>query len=131
MHTAHMWENWSTLSDCVRQGTRTLCRDAVAWPTRALPAGDPVGALPASVAETLPIPADSAPAALGAVDVVLPILHGPFGEDGTVQGLCELAEDFIVYLVGRALERCGEQLKRLERDPKKLEIITKPFPRIT
>ena len=47
------------------------------------------------------------------------------------EGLCELAEDFIVYLVGRALERCGEQLKRLERDPKKLEIVTKPFPRIT
>ena len=30
--------------------------------------------------------------ALGAVDVVLPILHGPFGEDGTVQGLLELAD---------------------------------------
>jgi D-alanine-D-alanine ligase len=45
----------------------------------------------ATVAETLPIPADSAPATLGAVDVVLPVLHGPFGEDGTVQGLCELA----------------------------------------
>jgi D-alanine-D-alanine ligase len=44
-----------------------------------------------STAETLPVPADSAPATLGAVDVVLPILHGPFGEDGTVQGLCELA----------------------------------------
>jgi D-alanine-D-alanine ligase len=45
----------------------------------------------ASVAETLPVPAANAPAALGAVDVVLPILHGPFGEDGTVQGLLELA----------------------------------------
>jgi D-alanine-D-alanine ligase len=44
-----------------------------------------------SVAETLPVPAKNAPAALGAVDVVLPILHGPFGEDGTVQGLLELA----------------------------------------
>ena len=33
----------------------------------------------------------SPPEALGAVDVVLPILHGPFGEDGTVQGLLELA----------------------------------------
>jgi D-alanine-D-alanine ligase len=44
------------------------------------------------VAETLPVLADSKPAeALGAVDVVLPILHGPFGEDGTVQGLLELA----------------------------------------
>ena len=27
-----------------------------------------------------------------AVDVVFPILHGPFGEDGTVQGLLKLAE---------------------------------------
>jgi D-alanine-D-alanine ligase len=41
---------------------------------------------------SLPVVADSAPAAaLGAVDVALPILHGPFGEDGTVQGLLELA----------------------------------------
>ena len=45
----------------------------------------------ASVAETLPVPAANAPATLGAVDVVLPILHGPFGEDGTVQGMLELA----------------------------------------
>jgi D-alanine-D-alanine ligase len=44
-----------------------------------------------SIAETLPVPAANAPATLGAVDVVLPILHGPFGEDGTVQGLLELA----------------------------------------
>lgn len=27
---------------------------------------------------------------LGAVDLVFPILHGPFGEDGTIQGLLEL-----------------------------------------
>ena len=31
------------------------------------------------------------PALLGEVDVVLPVLHGPFGEDGTIQGLLELA----------------------------------------
>ena len=43
-------------------------------------------------AETLPIPAsDKVPATLGDVDVVFPILHGPLGEDGTVQGLLELA----------------------------------------
>ena len=29
---------------------------------------------------------------VGGVDVVFPILHGPFGEDGTVQGLLELAD---------------------------------------
>ena len=48
--------------------------------------------LPEASVETLPVVANSAPAAaLGQVDVVLPILHGPFGEDGTVQGLLELA----------------------------------------
>ena len=31
------------------------------------------------------------PAELGEVDVVLPMLHGPFGEDGTMQGLLEMA----------------------------------------
>jgi D-alanine-D-alanine ligase len=31
------------------------------------------------------------PKALGDVDVVLPLLHGPYGEDGTLQGLLELA----------------------------------------
>jgi D-alanine-D-alanine ligase len=32
------------------------------------------------------------PRELGAVDVVFPLLHGPFGEDGTLQGLLELAD---------------------------------------
>jgi D-alanine-D-alanine ligase len=50
------------------------------------------GGKPEPSVETLPVVADSAPAAaLKEVDVVLPILHGPFGEDGTVQGLLELA----------------------------------------
>ena len=26
------------------------------------------------------------------IDVVFPILHGPYGEDGTIQGLCEMAD---------------------------------------
>ena len=44
------------------------------------------------VTQSLPVLADSKPAAaIGSVDVVLPVLHGPFGEDGTVQGLLELA----------------------------------------
>ena len=29
---------------------------------------------------------------LGEVDVVFPLLHGPFGEDGTLQGMLELAD---------------------------------------
>ena len=50
-------------------------------------------AAPQSPSATLPIPGDatSAAASLADLDVVLPILHGPFGEDGTVQGLLELA----------------------------------------
>ncbi len=32
------------------------------------------------------------PLPLGAVDVVFPLLHGPFGEDGTLQGMLELAD---------------------------------------
>jgi len=46
----------------------------------------------ATTAETLPVLYDGGPLErLGSIDVVLPILHGPFGEDGTVQGLLELA----------------------------------------
>ncbi|GAB98019.1 D-alanine-D-alanine ligase [Kineosphaera limosa] len=33
-----------------------------------------------------------APVDLGDIDVVFPLLHGPFGEDGTIQGLLELAD---------------------------------------
>ena len=36
-------------------------------------------------------PAASVPADLGEVDVVLPLLHGAYGEDGTIQGLLEMA----------------------------------------
>ncbi|MGP3948304.1 D-alanine--D-alanine ligase family protein [Streptomyces sp. 7N604] len=33
----------------------------------------------------------SVPKVLGEVDVVFPVLHGPYGEDGTIQGLLELS----------------------------------------
>jgi D-alanine-D-alanine ligase len=46
-------------------------------------------------AASAPVPALRAPGhiphLLGEVDVVLPVLHGPFGEDGTIQGLLEMA----------------------------------------
>jgi D-alanine-D-alanine ligase len=35
--------------------------------------------------------AGAVPKALGEVDVVFPVLHGPYGEDGTLQGLLELS----------------------------------------
>ncbi len=46
-------------------------------------------------------------------------------------GLQELAEEFIEYIVGRVLERQMEALKQLERDITKLENVKRPFPRIT
>ncbi len=49
-----------------------------------LPAGETEGGLPVPTSGRAPEP-------LGSVDVVFPVLHGPFGEDGTVQGLLELA----------------------------------------
>lgn len=57
----------------------------------ALPQAADLPELPAGPAETLPVPTDGSPAALGMFDVVLVLLHGPHGEDGTVQGLLELA----------------------------------------
>jgi asparaginyl-tRNA synthetase len=46
-------------------------------------------------------------------------------------GLQELAEEFIEHIVDRALERCKEELKTLERDVSKLENVRRPFPRIS
>ena len=40
---------------------------------------------------TVPACADASPAAGIDIDVVFPVLHGPYGEDGTIQGLLELA----------------------------------------
>src|SRR5215204_3807382 len=38
-----------------------------------------------------PPASEKLPAGLGSVDVVFPVLHGPYGEDGTIQGMLELA----------------------------------------
>jgi asparaginyl-tRNA synthetase len=46
-------------------------------------------------------------------------------------GLQELAEEFVEYIVGRTVERCQEELKTLERDTTKLQNVMRPFPRIT
>jgi D-alanine-D-alanine ligase len=49
-----------------------------------LPDGSETSGPPASANEKLP-------AGLASVDVVFPVLHGPYGEDGTIQGMLELA----------------------------------------
>ena len=53
-----------------------------------------------------------------ALDVVFPILHGPFGEDGTVQGLLKLAGVPFVGsgILGSAVGMDKEMMKRLLRE---------------
>ena len=52
------------------------------------------------------------------VDIIFPVLHGTFGEDGTIQGLLELAD--IAYVgagvVGSAAGMDKDVMKRLFRD---------------
>jgi D-alanine-D-alanine ligase len=48
-------------------------------------AGDP------TVKELVVLDGADSPPDLASVDVVFPLLHGPYGEDGTIQGLLELA----------------------------------------
>jgi D-alanine-D-alanine ligase len=58
--------------------------------------------------------------ALGEVDVVFPVLHGPFGEDGTVQGLLKPANVPFVGagVLGSAVGMDKDVMKRLLRDAK-------------
>jgi D-alanine-D-alanine ligase len=55
---------------------------------------------------------------LTGIDVVFPILHGPFGEDGTVQGLLKLANlPFVgAGVLGSAVGMDKDVMKRLLRD---------------
>lgn len=103
---------WVTAQDA----ERLLNGDANA-PARQLRAGDPDVTAPAAVLKrgeaviVPPVPAEKASSALAPLeiqasadlttatqqraldlDVVFPVLHGTFGEDGTIQGLFELAD---------------------------------------
>ena len=69
---------------------------ALAISDRDLPQVDPRGAAlvlagDPTVKSLVVLDAAASPPELGSVDVVFPLLHGPFGEDGTIQGLLELA----------------------------------------
>jgi D-alanine-D-alanine ligase len=55
---------------------------------------------------------------LGPIDVVFPILHGPYGEDGTIQGLLKLFNAPFVgaSVLGSAIGMDKDVMKRLLRD---------------
>jgi D-alanine-D-alanine ligase len=65
---------------------------------RWISAGDPMRELeskskeiPGASSVSGPPASGRLPGSLSSVDVVFPVLHGPFGEDGTIQGMLELA----------------------------------------
>jgi D-alanine-D-alanine ligase len=68
--------------------------------------------LPSPLAESTPS------SAAGQIDVIFPVLHGTFGEDGTIQGLFEIAG--IPYVgagvLGSAIGMDKDVMKRLLRD---------------
>ncbi|HME10599.1 MAG TPA: D-alanine--D-alanine ligase family protein [Bryobacteraceae bacterium] len=65
-----------------------------------------------------PRPIAPEPGANAEIDVVIPVLHGTFGEDGTVQGLLELAD--LPYVgagvLGSAVSMDKEVMKRLAHE---------------
>jgi D-alanine-D-alanine ligase len=113
------------------EGAERLLRgeQVAALPLRA---GDPQATEPAAVlaqGETIVVPPTPADAALEPfagprrrasdraieVDVIFPVLHGTFGEDGTIQGLLELAD--VAYVgagvLGSAAGMDKDVMKRL------------------
>ena len=77
------------------------------------PSVDPTGPKLLPLAKSSP-----APNARPEVDVIFPVLHGTFGEDGTIQGLLELA-DFPYVGAGVLASSAGmdkDVMKRLFRD---------------
>jgi len=97
------------------EGARLLCggdQARVEFGRRDQPAAIVPGAMQTPIARLGPrrLP--------GNIDVVFPVLHGPFGEDGTVQGLLKLAEVPFVGagVIGSAVGMDKDVMKRLLRD---------------
>ncbi len=77
-------------------GGNALKQLAAASPTPLLSAGvessdDTTATETATTRELVPGAATSS-SPLSSIDVAFPLVHGPFGEDGTIQGLLELAD---------------------------------------
>lgn len=80
--------------------------------------GTEVSLLPGGKGRLVALPQGQAPFELPKVDVLFPVLHGPFGEDGSVQGLAEVAD--IAYVgcgvLGSANAMDKDTAKRLMKE---------------
>lgn len=77
-----------------KDGEWRLCPVADEFPAHVPETGAEVALLPGGGGRLLTLSGaegGAAGAAIQNVDVIFPVLHGPFGEDGTVQGAAELA----------------------------------------
>jgi D-alanine-D-alanine ligase len=96
----------------VGEGSQKLLGDVLKSGRRVMLSSDP------SVAALVPL--DEKPGGALRVDVVFPVLHGTFGEDGTVQGLLDLAG--LPYVgagvLGSAVGMDKDMQKRLFREAK-------------
>jgi D-alanine-D-alanine ligase len=104
-----------------KEGVWLLCSlDNRDFPATTPTSGSRVALLPGGEGRCLVMPHDndlSAPQET-ILDVIFPVLHGPFGEDGTVQGAAELAG--VPYVgsdvLGSAIAMDKDVAKRLLRD---------------
>lgn len=80
--------------------------------------GSEVSLLPGGKGRLLVLPQSGAPHELPPIDVVFPVLHGPFGEDGSVQGLAEVANIAFVGcgILGSAAAMDKDIAKRLLKE---------------
>ena len=99
----------------LEQGSRFLAGSGE-LPAPLMRGGENLALVPGKGEEQLVLP--SGHPAPGSLDVVFPVLHGPFGEDGTVQGLLKLANIPFVgaSVLGSAVGMDKDVMKRLLRD---------------
>jgi len=78
----------------------------------------PKEAIATTLAKGEPVSLPAEPSSRGMVDVIFPVLHGTYGEDGTIQGLLELGN--VPYVgagvLGSAVGMDKDVMKRLLRD---------------
>ncbi|MBI5303106.1 MAG: D-alanine--D-alanine ligase [Chloroflexi bacterium] len=73
-------------------GDKALAQLIAASPSLLLKSGEAVNDETVALNGKSLVPTTTEASPLGAIDVAFPLIHGPMGEDGTVQGLLELAD---------------------------------------
>ncbi len=83
---------WLTAGDPMRRLADSTAHNGAGKPDGSAPSADLAPADPPLETDRWALlPRAAQGGQLPAIDVIFPVLHGPFGEDGTVQGLLEMA----------------------------------------